>query len=208
MITFLLPQKCTITFLLCLVLLTTKMNLIVLKSPLLIPTAGSLRINACVARPVSKKELQSPPAQASMKAGWDRLRNKMVWDEDKVREWSDVAREAQKGNHEFNFGYLFGICVERNYDLPPLHPERKFKGRVVFQGDRVTNQNWEAAIFQDLGSCPAKVEASKAVGFYGLAPGFAVEIADAIQAYIQAELSGNPCWICLPPGARPARGDT
>ena len=53
-------------------------------------------VRACVARPASRKELQqSPPAQASsMKAEWDRLRNKMVWGEDKVREWSDVAREA------------------------------------------------------------------------------------------------------------------
>ena len=94
-----------------------------------------LVMNACVARPVSRKELlQSPPVQASMKAEWDRLRNKMVWDEDKVREWSDVAREAQKGNYELNFGYLFGICVEKNSGLPRLHPKRKFKGRVVFQG--------------------------------------------------------------------------
>ena len=55
-----------------------------------------LVMNACVARPVSRKELlQSPPARASVKAGWDRLKNKMVWDEDKVREWSDVVREAQ-----------------------------------------------------------------------------------------------------------------
>ena len=89
-------------------------------------------MDACVARPVSRKELlQSPPAQASMKAAWDRLRNKMVWDEDKVREWSDVAREVQKGNYEFNFGYLFGICVEKNSELPPLYPKRKFKGRVA-----------------------------------------------------------------------------
>ena len=52
-------------------------------------------VNAFVARPVRRKELlQSPPAQASMTAEWDRLRNRMVWDEDKVREWSDVAREA------------------------------------------------------------------------------------------------------------------
>ena len=161
-------------------------------------------VSACVARPVSRKELlQSPPAQASMKAEWDRLRNKMVWDEDKVREWSDVAREAQRGNYELNFGYLFGICVEKNSELPPLHPKRKFKGRVVFQGNRVTNQNWEAAIFQDMGSCPATMEASKAADFYGLIPGHAVEIADAVQAYIQAELSGTPCWICLPPEARP-----
>ena len=162
-------------------------------------------VHACVARPISRKELQqSPPAQASMKAEWDRLRNKMVWDEDKVREWSDVAREAQKSNYELNFGYLFGICVEKNSEPPPLHPKRKFKGRVVFQGNRVTNQSWEAAIFQDMGSCPATMEASKAADFYGPIPGHAVEIADAVQAYIQAELSGTPCWICLPPEARPA----
>ena len=48
------------------------------------------------------------------------------------------------------------------------------------------------------------MEASKAADLYGLAPGHAVEIADTVQAYIQAELSGTPCWICLPPEARPA----
>eukprot|EP00972_Heterocapsa_arctica_P101389 14942994-Heterocapsa_arctica.AAC.1 len=54
------------------------------------------------------------------------------------------------------------MCVEKNSELPAGHPKRKFKGRVVFQGNRVTNQNWEAAIFQDLGSCPATMEASRA----------------------------------------------
>ena len=92
----------------------------------------------------------------------------------------------------------------RTPELPPLDPKRKFKGRVVFQGNRVTNQHWEAAIFQDMGSCPATMEAPKAADFYGLIPGHAVEIADAVQAYIQADLSGTPCWICLPPEARPA----
>ena len=130
-----------------------------------------LVMNACVARPVSRKGLlQSPPAQASMKAGWDRLRNKMVWDEDKVREWSDVACEAQHGNYELNFGYLFGICVEKDSELPPLHPKRKFKGRVVFQGNRVTNQNWEAIVFQDMGSCPATMEASRAASRAAVSP--------------------------------------
>ena len=55
---------------------------------------------------------------------------------------------------------------------------------MVFQGSRVTNQNCEAAIFQDMGSCPATMEASKATDFYGLIPGHAVEIAGAVQAYI------------------------
>ncbi len=139
-----------------------------------------------------------------MDAEWRRLRDKYVWDETTVREWADVASEARASGIEVNFGYLFGICVEKNSELPKGHPKRKFKGRVVFQGNRVTNQSWEAAIFQDLGSCPATMEASKAADCYGLAPGNDVQIADAEQAYIQAELSGTPCWICLPPEARPA----
>ena len=140
-----------------------------------------------------------------MKAEWDRLRSKVVWDENIVREWSDVAKEAQDAGVEVNFGYLFGICVEKNSELPLGHLKRKFKGRVVFQGNRVTNQNWEAAIFQNQGSCPATMEASKTADFYGLIPGHAVEIADAEQAYIQALLTGTPCWICFPHEARTAK---
>ena len=49
--------------------------------------------------------------------------------------------------------------------------------------------------------------ASKAADFYGLAPGLAAEIADAVQAYIQAELSGAPCWIWLPRKHAPTLGD-
>ena len=165
-----------------------------------------ITMNACVARPVGKKELLlSKGALAAMKAEWDKLRSKVVWDEINVREWSDVAKEAQDAGVEVNFGYLFGICVEKNSEHPPDHPKRKFKGRVVFQGNRVTNQNWEAAVFQDLGSCPATMGASKTANFYGLIPGHAVEIADAEQAYIQALLTGTACWICIPPEARTAK---
>ena len=64
--------------------------------------------NACAARPVGRKELlQSKGAQASMQAEWDRLRSKVVWDENIVREWSGVAKEAQDAGVEVNFGYLF-----------------------------------------------------------------------------------------------------
>ena len=61
-----------------------------------------------------------------MQGEWDRLRSKVVWDESIVREWSDVAKEAQDAGIEINFGYLFGICVEKNFELPPGHPKRKF----------------------------------------------------------------------------------
>ena len=71
-----------------------------------------------------------------------------------------------------------------------------------YQGNRVVNQSREAALFQDLGSSPATLDASRAADAYGCVPGHDTEIADAEQAYIQADLKGTPSWVCLPPEAR------
>jgi hypothetical protein len=99
-------------------------------------------------------------------------------------------------------GYLFGICVEKNSELPAGHPSRKFKGRVVFQGNRVVDQNWQRAVFEDLGNSPATMDASRAADCYGCAPGHSIQQADAEQAYIQAESEGHP--LLGLPAARPA----
>lgn len=40
-------------------------------------------------------------------------------------------------------------------------PRKKYKHRVVFQGKRVVDQNMDEAQFQDMGSAPATIEASK-----------------------------------------------
>ena len=100
-------------------------------------------------------------------------------------------------------GRLFGICVEKGSELPEGDPRRKMKYRVVFQGNRVINQNWEVAIFQDLGSSPAAMEAGKAVDFYGSFGGHDCEQADAEQAYVQAYLRGPTTWGMLPQEAWP-----
>ncbi|MFM7989507.1 MAG: hypothetical protein ACKPKO_60355, partial [Candidatus Fonsibacter sp.] len=99
-------------------------------------------------------------------------------------------------------GYLFGICVEKNAELDPSL--RKFKGRVEFQGNQVYDQDHNYAIFQDVGSSLATLQAAKAVDFHGRLPGHCIEVADAEQAYIQADMNGDPTWICLPLEARPA----
>ena len=123
----------------------------------------SLPYNACVARTVNKAEIAAvPKAKAAMKVEWDRLRKKHVWNESVVREWDDVADEARVAGKVANLGYLFGICVEKNSEQPEGHPSRKFKGRVVFQGNRVVDQNWQRAIFEDLGNSPATMDASRA----------------------------------------------
>ena len=60
------------------------------------------------------------------------------------------------------------------------------------------------AIFQDLGSSPATLEAAKACDCYGLLPGHTTQQADAVQAYTQSTLRGTPTWIRLPRDRWPA----
>ena len=83
--------------------------------------------------------------------------------------------------------------------MPEGDPNRKFKGRVVFQGNQVKDQDHDWALFQELGSSPATPEASKTADVYGLTPGCAIEQADAEQAYTQSKLGGTPTWVRLPP---------
>lgn len=110
-----------------------------------------------------------------------------------VREFDDVVREAKKNKEEIHMARIHGICVEKNHQLNKGDPRRKFKGRGVLLGNQVKNQFREAAFFQDLGNSPASFEASRWVDFYGRLPGHDVKLADAIQAYIQAKLTGAKC---------------
>ena len=84
------------------------------------------------------------------------------------------------------------------------HPERKFKGRVVFAGNRVVDQNWEAALFSELSSSPATMEAAKSADAVGLFPGYCTELSDAPKAYTQTTLKGTPTWVSLPAEYQPA----
>ena len=79
-----------------------------------------------------------------------------------------------------------------------MTPRRKYKGRAVFAGDRVRDEAGQWAIFQELGSCPATMEAARAADAYGCLPGHAVEQSDAEQAYTQALLDGTDTWVRLP----------
>ena len=107
----------------------------------------------------------------------------MFWDETWVREWDEVAAEAKCEKKEVHFGWLFGICGEKNSELAEDNPLRKYKGRVVFQGNRAVNQDWDSALFMDLGSSTATMEGSRAADMYGCAPGHGIMQADAPQAY-------------------------
>ena len=93
--------------------------------------------NACVARPVIRKELMATLAALEARnKEWKKLVDKGVFgDFADVREWSHVAAAARRKRKTVHMGMVFWICVEKNAELKLA--ERVFKYRYVFQGNRV-----------------------------------------------------------------------
>ncbi len=77
------------------------------------------------------------------------MRQIKTWGESIVREWEQVALEARKNKRKVHVCRIFDTCVEKGSELPIGDPATKFKGRVVFQGNSVGDENWEAAMFQE-----------------------------------------------------------
>ena len=153
----------------------------------------AIELFASVARVVSKEEVaRNPKANAALDKEWDNLRNKGVWDEKRVCECRDMVAEARRNNKTVHLGRIFEACYEKGSELPESDPRRKFKGRTVFQGNNVRDENSDHALFNGLGSSPASMEAAKLLDAFGSQPGFSKEQADAIQAYLQALFTGVP----------------
>ena len=72
-----------------------------------------------------------------------------------------------------------------------------YKGRVVFQGNNVKDQDNNVAVFNDLASSASLMVARKFLDV-GSLEGNGQEQGDAEQAYTQALLKGHTTWIFLP----------
>ena len=104
---------------------------------------------------------------------------------------------------------LMEVNVEKNSELTLSDLRRKCKCRVVYRGDITKDELGSAAVFNELSSAPATLEAAKAADTYGLFEGHSSETSDAEMAYTQAKLQttlkqadGNvvllQTWVRLP----------
>ena len=137
----------------------------------------------------------------------EKLKSRNTWDVSSVREWSEVSKEAKGAHRKVHVGRIFPSVVEKNSELPDGHPERKFKGIIVFGGDQLRDEHNQTAIIEELATSPASLEASKILDAYSLLPGNTGEQNDGTQAFTQAEL-GNVhynviTWARLPEELQP-----
>ena len=154
---------------------------------------------AVVAKVLSPKEVSTnPAAQAALDKEWQKLVDKGCWVEKKVREYEAVASEAKKDNAKVHFGNIFEIGALKGAELKEGAPNRKYKGRSVFQGNKVVDENSDHALFAEMSSSPASMEAGKILDVFGSQPGYIIQQADAKQAYTQALFTGVATWVRLP----------
>ena len=156
-------------------------------------------MTAAVARLIPRSEVASTPeAKKALDVEWEKLRSKGTWDEPRVKECKTVIAEAKAKGEKAHIARIFEACYLKGSELAVGDPSRKYKGRTVFEGNRVVDENYEQAMFAELGSSPASMEAGKIVDLYGSQPGFGKQQGDAKQAYTQALFEGITTWVRLP----------
>ena len=111
---------------------------------------------------MSRKEVASnPKADAACQLEHNRLEAQGTWDSSRVAEFAAVKRKAEAAGETIHVGTLHELCFEKGHELDEGHPDRKFKGRTVFLGNNVRDQNNRMAVFEELSSSPATLEAGK-----------------------------------------------
>lgn len=152
-----------------------------------------------VARKVKRAEvLRVPAAQLAMEKEWNKLANaphpdgqgKGVWDISSVREAADVRKEAINKGEDVHLGRIAELCFQKGSELSDDDPKKKYKGRHVFLGSDVKDQNFEWAVFEKLSSAPANFEAARTVDALGLMAGYERTKSDVISAYTQEFFGG------------------
>ena len=152
--------------------------------------------NIMVSAILSPKEVRgNPEAEKAIIAEAAKLKKRIVWDEQSVEEWREVAERARRNGVTVHVGRVFAVVVVKNAELDPSDPLRKIKARLVFQGNEVRDQFGQIALYEQMSSSPATMQAAKCADAYGLAPNNDVQTADAVQAYPQSPFDGDPTYL-------------
>ena len=97
-----------------------------------------------------------------------------------------MTRKGQK----CNFGLVLPLCHVKHSEMAKEF--QSCKGRIVYQGNNVTDEEGQKALFDEKGSSSCLSSQSKLLDYIGRLPGCTSETSDAVKAYIQALLKDYP----------------
>ena len=158
---------------------------------------GTARVPLAVHKLLDRGEMRSSPdAMNAVRSEKQGLLKEGTWLEEKPVERDVLVADAKAAGRHIHLGELMPIASIKHWESPAL---RKYKGRIVFRGDCVKDQDGKMAVFQEIAASPSAIFTINSNQAYGLLPGHKSTTADAEQAYLQAELKSQyPTWVLIP----------
>jgi len=155
------------------------------------------KIEAAVTKLLSRDEMRSPPATKAIRSEGRALVECGTWDESTVVERDVLFQRVKDAKQKISWGDLLTLCSIKFFEKGPDF--WKYKGRICFRGDKIRDQDGAPAVFQELSSSPAAIQAANANIAYGLIPGHKSTVSDALSAFTQAYLKTlTPTWVTIP----------
>ena len=160
------------------------------------------RVYGAVTKLLDRKQVNSDQkAKAAIWQEAQALIQEGTWLPGSVIDRDALVESAKKSGKKIHLGQLMSICSIKFWEMPPT--QHKYKGRIVFRGDCVKDENGAPAIFQELSASPTGINTANSVIAFGSIEGSKVQCSDAVRAYIQSDLDSlHETWVAVPPELR------
>ena len=132
---------------------------------------------AMVHTPVPPQQVRNiPGAQKAVNAEWEKLEKRIAWEPDKVQPRAKVEQRAKDEGITIHFGALMALCHIKHSELAKIF--QIYKGRIVFRGDDVKDEDGTHAVFSEQGTSANQMASTKFLDAIARLPGCDGEDAD------------------------------
>ena len=165
---------------------------------ILFSCSPSAEFYALVHMPIASQDIRRIPGAAKAVDGEFDTLAKRTWLWKLVKERSQVIAEAKRSGYTVHFGSIMELCHLKHAELSK--ELQKYKGRIVFRGDIVKDEDGVYAVFSEQGAAASKVEAARFVDALARMPGCGGFNVDAIKAFNQIKLPDTcpSTWRSMP----------
>lgn len=153
---------------------------------------------AGVTKSLTKKEWSNDPrALEALKQEAVGLRSNLTWDDDTVAPLYQIRNWARSAGAHIKVAELLTLVGIKHHELEPS--QWKWKGRIVYRGDQVRDQDNNLLLFDQTATTPTSLIALNAAIWYACRKGHAASCSDATQAFLQSELDDSDLTYVIIP---------
>lgn len=121
------------------------------------------------------------------------LRSNGTWDDSSVIPVRELRKKSRQQGTSIKLAEVLTLCGVKHYEMSPEH--HKYKGRIVYRGDAIRDENHQRILFEDTATTPTALAALNLTLWWGCVT--TLSCADCIQAYLQCDLD-DCTWVILP----------